>query len=173
MHKSYCRLAVASVAFALSLSVSAQSKMKLGHVDTQKLITSMPEYTSVQKTLDSETDKIETRRSIMVEDFQKQVADYQQKAAKMTDKERMDKEEELGQLQQRIQEFIQTSRQDMQTKQQELLQPIVLKVQKAIQDVGVNEGYLYIFERESPLILFSGKGSDDVAPKVKQRLGVK
>ncbi len=92
----------------------------------------------------------------------------------MTEAEARAKEEELSELSQRVQIFRQTAAQDLQKKQQELITPVLQKVQAAVQQVGVNNGFTFIFERSGSagLIVYNGQKSIDITPLVKKQLGI-
>ena len=53
---------------------------------------------------------------------------------------------ELEDLQARILSFEQTAEQSIQMKQAELFEPILLKIENAINDVAKEKGYTYIFD---------------------------
>lgn len=71
---------------------------------------------------------------------------------------------------QRILTFRQTAMQDLQKKHQELITPITQKVLQAVQQVGANNGFIYIFEADG--VLAHGEQSVDVTPLVKKQLGI-
>jgi len=51
--------------------------------------------------------------------------------------------------------------------------PIIEKVNKAVQEIGAAEGYIYIFDLSSTSIPFVGSQSVDITDKVKAKVGVK
>ena len=164
---------IVAAAAALILCLPAQAqKPKFGHFDSGALIESLPEVKNVQKVLEQEQAKQEAQLTALQEDFSKQIQNYQDKQSSMTEDERIAKEEELQDMQQRIVTFRQTAIQDLQKKQQELIAPISQKVLMAVQQVGVDNGFLYIFERKAGFILATGSQSIDVAPLVKKQLGI-
>ena len=61
-----------------------------------------------------------------------------------TDLVKQDKIAEITGLEQRIQTFQQNAQQSLQEKEQELLEPILSKARKAIEDVATEGGYTYI-----------------------------
>jgi len=65
----------------------------------------------------------------------------------MNDAIRSTKLKELEDLQNRILTFEQTAEQSIQMKQAELFEPILLKIENAINDVAKEKGYTYIFDR--------------------------
>ena len=130
-----------------AMSVSAQ--VKLGHIETQKLIQAMPEWTAAQKTFEEEQKKMKTYSEAM----------------------RATTEEELQGLQQRIQRFQETAMAQLEKTQNDLMQPVMEKALNAIKEVGKENGFTYIFDMNAG-ILYAAENSQDVLPLVKKKLGL-
>ena len=73
----------------------------------------------------------------------------------------------------KIQNFQQTAAQDLQRQQDTLLAPITQKLQNAIQAVGAEGGYTFIFDQAAGSIIYTGANAEDVSAKVKAKLGIK
>ena len=159
------------VAFTLAaMSVSAQ--VKLGHIDSQKLIQSMPEMTAAIKTLQDKQAEVEKELTNMKEQFQTKLNDYSQNAKTMSDVIRASKEQELQELQQRIQRFQEIALDNLDKTQKELTQPIMDKALNAIKEVGKENGFAYIYDMSAGVILFAADNTEDVLPLVKKKLGL-
>ena len=81
--------------------------------------------------------------------------------------------QELHENQQKIQTFQETASQDIQKQQQALLAPIQDKINKAIQAVGAEGGFTFIYDLAVPAVVFTGNGATDVSALVKAKLGIK
>ena len=81
--------------------------------------------------------------------------------------------QELQENQQKIQNFQQMASQDLQKQQETLLAPISDKLQKAIQAVGAEGSFTYIYDLAIPVVVYHGTGSQDITPLVKAKLGIK
>ncbi len=162
-------IVAAGAALLLCLPAEAQ-KLKFGHFDSGALIEQLPEVKAMQKTMEQEQNRQEAQLTALQEDLNKQVQDYESKQAQMSEADRAAKEEELQDMYQRILTFRQTAMQDLQKKQQELITPITQKVLQAVQQVGANNGFTYIFEADG--VLAHGEQSVDVTPLVKKQLGI-
>ena len=60
----------------------------------------------------------------------------------------------------------------LEERQEALLKPIVDRAKKAIEEVGKENGYTYIFDSGIGTVLYS-QDSDDIMPLVKKKLGLK
>ena len=166
--------------FVLPLSIFAQD-LKFGHIDRAEIIKVMPEYAAAQKTLEDDGLKYKERISELQSEFQTKLANYQQNSATLTDAIKTSKEKELQDLQTRFQEFYQKAQDDLQAKEVDLMKAISDKLNKAIQEVGNENGFMYIFdvqgksqEQVGPTgVLYYSSKSIDVLPLVKKKLNIK
>jgi len=157
------------IMMALPMLASAQ---KLGYINSQELFAQMPDVKVANAQLDSLQTYYENVLATMQEEYQKKLQDYQQKSATMTEAIRQITEEEIMTIQQRIQTTYETAKQDVQKKQTDLLAPIHEKMAKAIQKVGEDQAFTYIFD-SSVSTVYVGKDATDIMPAVKKELGIK
>ena len=156
------------LALALPMLVSAQ---KFGHVNTQEVFAQMPGLQEVRQKMDTLQGQYEGQIANMQEEFQKKLADYQKNESTLADAVKTIRQQELAEMEQRIQLFYQTAQQDIQKKQQELLAPLHEKLSKAIQQVGEENSFTYIFDNAA--MLYIAPDANDVTPLVKKKLGIK
>ena len=164
------RLILMMTAALMAVAASAQ---KFGHIDSQALIEQLPDYKDAQKTLDQKAAAFEEQMTTLNEEFQKQLADAQANADKLTEEETAQKQKELQEMYAKVQGFQRQAQETLQKEQQTLLQPILMRVQRIVQEVGVEGGYLYIFEKQAGLTPFVSESlSEDITPLVKKKLGI-
>jgi outer membrane protein len=161
-----------AIAFS-GYNLSAQT-LKFGHVDLNQVFTAMPEFNNIQKTLEDETSKLEMQFTVMREELQKLEDDYTRNLANLTPQQRQAKETEYTEMAEKVQNFYISAQQTLQQKQYELQMPVLEKLLKAVETVGEEEGFLYIFQvnAERELTLYRSTKSIDVTPLVKKKLGV-
>ena len=158
--------------FALPISLMAQDT-KLGHVNSQEILSLMPERATIEKTISDLQGQWETELAKMREEYNTKIKDYQEKQATMPESIKQARQSEIGDIEQRITTFNQTASTDLQKKQQELFAPVIEKVKKAINEVGTENKYLYIFDLSAQSIIYQSPNSNDVTPLVKKKLGLK
>jgi len=149
--------------------VSAQAQ-KLAHIDSQALVTIMPEYAAAQKVMDKEAKNMEDLMGTMQTEYQTKLTDFSQKADSLSEIVKQAKVEELQNLEQRIRSFQQTAQQKLQQKNAELMQPILKKANEAIDAVSKEQGITYVFDTNA--LLFKSASSVDLLPLVKTKLGI-
>jgi len=150
----------------------AQSTLKIGYINSTKLMSMMPEADSAKAQVKKYAAGLQKQMQSMAQEYQNKVSDYQNNVGTMSDLIRQTKEKEISDLQQRIQAFQASADQDIQKKQQELFQPIITKVKNAIDAVGKEYHYTYILDVSQGVVLYYANGND-VTPLVKKKLGLK
>ncbi|MDE6496118.1 MAG: OmpH family outer membrane protein [Duncaniella sp.] len=157
-----------AIMIALPMSVFAQ---KFGVINTQALMETMPEMKTVQEQMEASAKKYQAEFDKLKEEFDKKFTEFQalEESTPQTIKDR--RMQEMQELDAKIQQFRETALQDQQRQQQQLMAPIQEKVMKAIQSVGDEGGFTFIFENMMPV--YTGKDVTDITESVKTRLGVK
>ncbi len=157
---------------ALPFSLMAQ-EVKLGHVNSQEILSAMPERVTIEKTIKDLQDQWEKEMTKMREEYYAKIKEFQDKQATMPESIKQARQSEIAELEQRISTFQQTASTDLGKKQQELFTPVIDKVKKAINEVGAENGYLYLFDLSTQGIIYQSPKSNDVTPLVKKKLGLK
>ena len=75
-------------------------------------------------------------------------------------------------IQNRVSEFQQSISQELQQKQAELMNPIMEKAQKAVQDLAKAQGIVAVFDSGSALY-FDESAVVDLTPAARKALGIK
>lgn len=163
--------ALLSLVILIASVGTAQTGAKFGYIDSNEILTLMPETDSLQKELKAYADYLDEQMSTMGMEYQTKVADYQENYNTMSDLIRQTKEKEITDLQARIQAFQQSADQDLGAKQAELFNPLIEKVKNAITEVARENSYNYIFDVGTGALVFYETG-DNILPLVKTKLGI-
>jgi len=159
----------------LGQSAMAQS-MKFGHVNSDELVQALPEFDSATVKLDAFRNELINALELMTVELNNKNDAYSKESKNLSDVVKQAKENELVDMNRRIQEFQSTAQEQLQGKQAELFQPIMAKVDKAIKDVGKENGFIYVFDisqGRSALLYFDETKSTNLMPLAKAKLGVK
>ena len=159
---------------ATIMCLSAQAQ-KFGYVNTTEIFNIMPDKVTAENQLKSVSDKYEAEFKNLQDAFQKKMADYEAADKDATTPQAIKDrhQQELQDDYMKIQNFQQTAAQDLQRQQDTLLAPITQKIQNAIQAVGAEGGYTFIFDQAAGSILYTGNNAEDVSAKIKAKLGIK
>lgn len=168
MKKGLIVALVAMMAFAGN--AMAQKTIKLGHIDRAALLQIMPERDSAEAAFQRDAADLQAEIDAMVKEFETKYNDYIAKRDQLSELIRKTKENDLQTMNARIEEAKTTAQHQLEERQAELLKPIIERIKNAIDEVGKENGYTYIFE--SGAVLYS-QDSDDIMPLVKKKLGLK
>lgn len=159
------------VALLATLSLSAQT-LKFGHVNSQELMSTLPEMETVMSQLEALQTTNNELLTKMQGELQTEAVKYQEQAQTMAESVRAYKEQELQQMQENIQKFYQSAQTSMQQKQQELTAPVMDKVRATINEVAKEQGLIYVFDLSTGSVLYHSTESIDIKPLVRKKLGL-
>ena len=150
------------------MEISAQSKV--AHINTQELISEMPEVIAAQKQLKKLEEQYAKELESSVKEFQTKAQTYAGDAQNQTELINQQRQSELEGMQQRIQEFRDTASQELQKRSAEMMKPLYDKARNAIEKVASAQGFDYVLDSSNggSVIMASGK---DLSAEVKQELG--
>ena len=154
-------------------SAVAQS-FKFGHINSEELITAMPDFDSANVKLEAYRKELINYLELMSVELNNKSDAYNKELKNLTDLVKQTKEQELIDLNRKIQEYQTNAQEKLQQKQVELFQPVYAKVDKAIKDVGKENGFLYVFDiSKGSLLYFDETKSTNVMALAKAKLGLK
>jgi len=151
---------------------SAQKNYKFGHINSNEFISIMPDKAIAQKELQVYAKQLEDQLGAMQTELETKYNEYLTQEGTLTKLVKDTRQKELNDLNSRIQEFQTTAQESYQQKEAELLQPIMDKANDAIQSVGKENGFTYIFDVGIGALVFFSEDSEDILPLVKAKLGI-
>jgi len=168
-------LSILVLIFSTCISL-AQNTVKIGYTNPEYIVSQMPEYKQIESDLKTYEKQLQAQLDAKLKDYQAKLEDYQKNMSTYPDIVKQDKEKELINLQNNIKEFEENAMSSMQKKQGTLLDPLLDKIQKAIDAVAAENGYTYIFNSASTnntaIILFAKNEDDNISDLVLKKLGI-
>jgi outer membrane protein len=158
-----------AIMIALPMCVAAQAP-KFGIVNVNNVFEAMPDKTTAQTTLETASKTYEDEFKKLTDELEKKYTEFQGLAADTPETIKQRRIQEIQEFEQKIQQFLATAQQDLQRQQEKLMAPIQQKIQTAIQAVGSENGFTFIFPDAMPS--FVGADVQDVTPLVKAKLGI-
>lgn len=169
--KRFIGIAALSILVA---TVGYSQNMKFGHINSDELIRALPEFDSANVKLENLRQELVNALELMTVELNNKSDAYNKESKNLTDIVRQTKEQELIDLNKRIQDFQTNAQEQLQNKQVELFQPIYTKVDKAIKDVGKENGFVYVFDvAKGSLLYFDEAKSINIMALAKTKLGLK
>jgi outer membrane protein len=172
--KRFISIAVLIIVVAFAGKSAMAQNLKFGHINSDELIQTMPDYDSATKKLEDFRKELVNALELMSVELNNKNDVYQKENKNYSDIVKQTKEQELIDMQKRIQDFQNNAQTQLQNKQAEVFQPIYAKVDKAIKDVGKENSFLYVFDiAKGSLLYFDESKSINVLALVKTKLGLK
>lgn len=166
------------IAAALAMAVfapvvaRAQASLKIAYVDSEQLVRQAPGYEEAKTAFDQATqvwrDSLEQKRTQLQTLFE----DYKRQEAVLSPESRAEKQEQMLQLEQETQRYFQTKfgpEGEAATRQAELMQPIIERVNAAIDQVRQAGSYSLIFDLNDGALV-AGDPTLNITDQVVQRL---
>lgn len=168
MKKLLQSTAILVLLFALSTAVSAQ---KFGYIDSNGLLAEMPEVKEMRSKLQALQTQLQKQAEKMLLDMQtkQQEAAQKDQQGELSPLQKETIIKELQADQENYLKYEKEMQQKMLDKEQELLNPILERVNTAIQETAAAEGFTYIFDAS---VLLYADQSVNVMPFVQKRLGI-
>lgn len=167
--KNVFKIAVVGVALVVSsFSASAQ---KVAHINLDSLVSLMPESKTAQQSVQDYAKQLEQQITAMQTELQTKYEAFQKESPNLAPIVKDSREKELNDLNQRITDFQQQAQADYQKKSADLAKPVYDKAKKAIDQVAKDNGYRYVLDTSTNLVLYS-EPSDDILNLVIKKLGI-
>ncbi|HOO98397.1 MAG TPA: OmpH family outer membrane protein [Bacteroidales bacterium] len=168
------RLTAILALIVITVSAGYSQNLKFGHVNGNEVVQALPEFDSANVKLENFQKELINALELMSVELNNKNDAYTKEEKNLTDLVKQTKQQEIIDLNRRMQDFQAKAQDDLRLRQQQLFQPIQEKVEKAIKDVGKENGFVYIFDIGTGVLLyFDETKSTDVTALVKGKLGVK
>ena len=169
--KNLVKLIIIALFLFSGTTVNAQN-YKFGHINSQELLSIMPERDSAEAKIQKYAKELEGELELMNVEYRNKLNDYVEKRDNLTPLVKQTKEQEINEFQSRIQEFSANAQKELQQQEAQLIQPIIQKAEKAIKDVARENGFTYIFDLSRGSVIYFSEQSEDILPLVKKKLGL-
>lgn len=148
--------------------------LKFGHINRTELIQAMPEFDSARVTLEKLNTELQNTAELLQVELNNKYEIYLKESKNLTELVRQTKEQELNDAQKRLTDFQTNAQTTIQEKQVALFTPITEKADKAIKEVGKDNGFIYIFDLSGQVIAYFDEAkSINIMTLTKAKLGLK
>ena len=155
----------------MALSIfTAGAQNQLGYINTDELISTMPEAAKAQTELQEFQAGLGQQYQDISAELNAKDSAFVKDSVKLSKSMKEIKRKELIELYQKVQNYQQTSQEEYQAKANEKIAPIREKALNAINMVAKENGYAYIFNEDNLLVKPAG---DNILQLVKNKLGIK
>lgn len=129
-------------------------ELKIGYVNSIALLEQLPQKQEAEATLKQLSQKYEQELAYMQNDYNKKYADFMSYQSHMGDNIKLRRMQELTELERQINDFMKVSQQDIKYQESQLIEPLRKRLQQAINAVGIEHGFICIYDTASPSVAF-------------------
>ncbi|MFO7933006.1 MAG: OmpH family outer membrane protein [Bacteroidales bacterium] len=169
--KTFRRITLAAGMLCIILGLNAQD-MKFGHINSDRLLSDMPEYDSAQQKIQELREQYDLEIEQIQVEINKKIEQFNQNEGTMSNLIREAKASEIQEMQMRLQNFAQTAQQDLQEQSMVFVQPVMDKARSAISAVAKEQGLIYVFDLSQGNPVYTSEASVNLLPMVKAHLGL-
>jgi outer membrane protein len=147
-----------------------EAPQKIGYVDSQVILTQLPEAIKAQGQLDALTNQWTSQLDSMNKDLQQSYEQYQKQANTMTEAKKTAAQQDLVEKQQAMETFRrdkfaqQTG--EIYKKNDEIFAPVKKKIFKAIEEIAKKEGMKFVFDKAGDVVLLYADPSYDLTYQI-------
>lgn len=156
-----------------SLVWSQQPQVKIGVVDSEIILSQLPEYKQAQDKLNEIVKKWQAELDSLSMSYQEKLDNYRKQEAMMTDEVKTKEQQELMKLEQEIYNYRQRKfgqQGDFAMEQEKLLTPIKQNIIKAIEKVAKEEKVTLVLDKAGEVVVLYSDPSYDLTFKVLDQL---
>ncbi len=168
--KNFFQLSALIALFFLTANTTVEAQ-KFGYINSAAVLAELPEVQQMRSNLEGLQKQLQKKGQQMLADYQtkQQEAAAKQQAGTLAPVEEKQVLEDLQKKEQEIMKFEQEMQQKLGSKEQELLNPILERVNNAIQSVAKDNSFQFIFDTSSGVLLYADE-SQDITAMVKAKL---
>jgi outer membrane protein len=157
------------VAFLSTVSIA---QTKVGTIDSEYIVSLMPETKIVLEKSQAYGAKLDSSFSIKVKDFQIKLKDFQDNQGTLSDLMKKTKNKELAEMEADIKKYQQNGSQLLKLRQNELMRPLYNKLSEAIREVSKANKFTQVLTITGNQFAYIDEAFD-ITGLVMNKLGIK
>lgn len=173
MMKKIILVSILTLSFFFVESAVAQNVQQIAFVNTNELLEAIPEKVAATNSINELNQKYKAELQVMQNDYNKKYTDFISYQTSMAEGIRSRRMQELYHLEETINKFMKVAQKDIDDQERILIEPLRKKVKDAIYQVGVEHGFVCIYDLANPAIAFVTPDATNANLLVKQKLEIK
>lgn len=171
--KKIAIITVLFISFLFAENIVAQTAQQIAYINSNELLELMPEKVKASNTLIDLNQKYKDELKVMQNDYNKKYSDFISYQTSMAENIRLRRMQELYELERQINDFMKVAQEDIESQEKSLIDPLRKRLKEAINQVGIEKGFICIYDLANPAIAFVTPDAVDATSMVKQKLGIR
>lgn len=166
-------LCLAGFMLGAALAGPALGQQRIAYIDTEYVLSQMPEYTSIQETLDQLEQEWEQELREQEQAIDELYREYEARELLYTEEERQQMQEEIAQAEREKEQMRETyfgPDGELYQQQRDLMRPIQEQVLEVVEEIALTEGYDYVFDKSGEFLFLFAQDDYDLTDQVLNRL---
>ncbi|GHV15886.1 hypothetical protein FACS1894169_08550 [Bacteroidia bacterium] len=173
MMKNFILISAFFISFFFIGKITAQTVQQIAYINSNELLEAMPDKVQASNILIDLNQKYKDELKVMQNDYNKKYSDFISYQTSMAENIRLRRMQELYELERQINEFMKLAQQDIESQEKALIDPLRQKIKDAVYQVGIEKGFVCIYDLANPAIAFVTPDALDASGLVKQKLGIR
>ena len=166
---------IAIIAFFLfsNCILFAQQGTKVGYIDSQSILTQLPEAIKAQGDVQAAIDKVKSQIDSIGQVYQSTLADYQKQANLMTDAKKKDAQQKIMNMEKDYNDLRAKldANGEVAMLNRKLMSPIIDKIKSAVEEIAKQAGIQLVLEKSDQLqVVWYAEPTMDLTFKVLDKL---
>lgn len=153
-----------------SAQIAVSPAIKVAYVNTTELLESIPGKAAASKSIEELNQKYKDELAVMQNDYNTKYTDFLAHQNNLAESIKLRRMQELYELEQSINRFMRVAQEDVESQETQLILPLKDKLKEAIKQVGIEQGYICIYDVSDPTIIFITPDAIDANSLVKVKL---
>ncbi|SHF63052.1 OmpH family outer membrane protein [Dysgonomonas macrotermitis] len=158
------------LALVCSNKLQAQTSDKIAYINSVELLESVPGKIEATKAIEELNKKYKDELAIMQNEYNTKYTNFLANQNNLAESIKLRRMQELYELEQNINRFIKVAQEDVESQQKQLIEPLKEKMQEAIRQIGMEQGYTCIYDASNPAIAFITPDAIDANSLVRSKL---
>lgn len=153
----------------------AVGQQQIGYVDTEYVLTQLPEYATVQQKLDKLEQQWREEIREQREEVETLEQEFEVRELLYTEDERQRKRQEIQEARREVEQLRQRyfgPEGELFSRQKQLMRPIQERILEATEDVATQEGYDYVVDKKGDTLFLYASEEHDLSDQVLRELGI-
>lgn len=151
-------------------SLTSFSQSKIGTINTEFVISKMPELKEVQSKMEDYNKELRRKIQNKYTEYQKLVQKFEEEKDSLNDVMKKIRENEIYDMEESIKKLQNNSEQAVRVKRNELMRPLYEKIGVAIEKIVQEKNYTQIFNENNGLVY--GSPEHDLTEEVLNEMGI-
>lgn len=151
-------------------NINAQESYKIATIDSKELLEFVPGKKEASQLIEDLNQKYKKELALMQNDYNSKYTDFLANQNNLAESIKLRRMQELYELEQNINKFIRIAQDDIDSQEKQLIEPLRQKLDNTINEIGIEQGYICIYDLANPAIAFISPQAIDANPFVKSKL---